>query len=235
MTSTATINMQVLLLGASGRNGSLVLESALARGHQVTALVRSPSTFTVKHKNLNLVKGSPLSLPDLQSALQSCPGVDAVLIALGHRRLGSSPFAGPTPDSLHDLMERAVRTLLRAIEAVHLAKAPKLIINSSVGVGASWGSMILPLRLIFSNAAPMRIGLEDHANVDRITRESGLPFVLARAARLTDESAKPVRVWGEDGEGTPWMASISRASLAEWMVDAIGSAKYDGQAPVLTN
>lgn len=40
--------------GATGFFGSKVLEEALARGHQVTAICRDPSKITVKAQNLIL-------------------------------------------------------------------------------------------------------------------------------------------------------------------------------------
>lgn len=41
--------MQLTVLGASGATGRLVLDQALERGHQVTALARDPSTIATRH------------------------------------------------------------------------------------------------------------------------------------------------------------------------------------------
>lgn len=71
--------MQILLLGATGRTGSLVVQQAITRGHNVTALVRSASpnireTLTSalpddKKKNLTLIQGSPLNAQDVINAV----------------------------------------------------------------------------------------------------------------------------------------------------------------------
>ena len=50
--------MHILVIGASGRNGSLIVKEALSRGHTVTALVRNPSSISA-HSGLTLVKGKP--------------------------------------------------------------------------------------------------------------------------------------------------------------------------------
>ncbi|KAF4986034.1 hypothetical protein FDECE_16161 [Fusarium decemcellulare] len=228
--------MHILLIGASGRNGSLILQSALSRDYTVTALVRSLSASSLpSHPNLTLIAGSPISQSDLEGALQSPASPDAVIVALGHRRTGDSPFAPPAPDCPHDLMESTTRSLLNAIQAVRPSKQPKIIVNSSQGVGASLSSMFFALRLVFNYSKAMRMGLEDHAKVDAIVRESGLPFVLARPCRLSEGPAQSVRAWPDDGRGASWFATVSRASVAEWLLDAVESNEFNGRAPVLTN
>jgi putative NADH-flavin reductase len=49
--------MKLVILGATGATGTLVVEQALAAGHRVTALVRSPHRLTITHRNLRVVKG----------------------------------------------------------------------------------------------------------------------------------------------------------------------------------
>ncbi|KAI8718412.1 NAD(P)-bd-dom domain-containing protein [Fusarium sp. LHS14.1] len=228
--------MHVLLLGASGRNGSLILQSALKRGYTVTALVRNPSVFTESSPNLTLVTGSPISQPDLEAALQSPTPPDAVIFALGHRKAGTLPFSATATDCPHDLMESSTKALLNAIKAANLAKQPKLIVNSSQGVGDSMASLSAPMRFILNYSKALRTGLDDHTKVDALVRESGLPFVLARACRLTEGSVATIRAWPDDGRDAPgWSAAVSRASVAEWLVDAVAGGDFDGKAPVLTN
>ena len=49
--------MNLVVLGATGRTGSLVVEQALAAGHTVTALVRSPQKVTAANPNLRVIAG----------------------------------------------------------------------------------------------------------------------------------------------------------------------------------
>ncbi|RSL66318.1 hypothetical protein CEP54_003833 [Fusarium duplospermum] len=228
--------MHIILLGASGRNGSLILQSALKRGYTVTAIIRNPSAFTNTSPNLTLVTGSPTSQHDIETALRSPTPPDAVIVSLGHRRAGTSLFSATAPDCPHDLMESSTKALLSAIKAANLTKQPKLIVNSSQGVGASMTSLSVPLRFIMNYSKALRTGLDDHTNVDALVRESGLPFVLARPCRLTEGPAITIRAWPDDGNGAPgWSAAVSRASVAEWLVDAVEGNDFVGKAPVLTN
>src|SRR3954452_12208272 len=76
---------KILVLGATGGTGRLIVKEAIARGHAVTALVRSPD----KAGDLNgakLVVGDVRDVGVLREALK---GQDAVVSALG---TPASPF-----------------------------------------------------------------------------------------------------------------------------------------------
>src|SRR3989442_8228926 len=72
--------MNLLVLGATGRTGRLVVEQALAAGHTVIALVRSPEKLATGNSNLRVVSGSATNKSDLSRALE---GADAVISTLG--------------------------------------------------------------------------------------------------------------------------------------------------------
>ncbi|OGN92485.1 MAG: 3-beta hydroxysteroid dehydrogenase [Chloroflexi bacterium RBG_13_50_10] len=52
--------MKVAIIGASGKVGSFIRDEALARGHQVTAIVRHPEKITVQNPRLTVVKADVL-------------------------------------------------------------------------------------------------------------------------------------------------------------------------------
>lgn len=74
------MSKRLFLLGATGHTGSHVVDLALARGHHLTAFVRSPHKIAKSHPALTVVRGDPLDTPSLASALR---GHDAVLSTLG--------------------------------------------------------------------------------------------------------------------------------------------------------
>lgn len=49
--------MKVAIIGASGFIGSAILNEALNRGHEVTAIVRNPEKITVQNPHLTIKKG----------------------------------------------------------------------------------------------------------------------------------------------------------------------------------
>ena len=105
--------MNVVLFGATGKAGSRILKELLARGHQVTAAVRKPTTLpagvTVKQDDLS----------DVDHISKVIAGADAVVSAYG-----------PPPDNT-DLL---IGATTRLVDAVRKAGVPRLIV---VGGAAS--------------------------------------------------------------------------------------------------
>jgi nucleoside-diphosphate-sugar epimerase len=75
--------MKLFVVGATGQTGREIVEQALARGHDVTAFVRSPGTITLKNERLTVLKGNATDENELSKAMQNH---DAVLSTLGPRR-----------------------------------------------------------------------------------------------------------------------------------------------------
>lgn len=77
-------SMNLLLLGATGRVGRYILEYALADGHTVTVLVRSPGKleeYVLKYgRQLQIVRGDATCPEDVTRALEG--GAAAVISAL---------------------------------------------------------------------------------------------------------------------------------------------------------
>ncbi|MBO0861942.1 MAG: NAD(P)H-binding protein [Chloracidobacterium sp.] len=71
--------MKLLVIGATGRIGTEIVNLALTRGHEVTAFVRSPQKITPAG-SLVVVRGDPLRAETIAAALS---GHDAVLSAIG--------------------------------------------------------------------------------------------------------------------------------------------------------
>jgi uncharacterized protein len=78
MTSPQTF----LVFGGTGQTGQHFVRMALAQGHQVRALARTPSKFTESNPKLTVTQGSITDDVDLDAML---PGVTAVVAMLGDR------------------------------------------------------------------------------------------------------------------------------------------------------
>ena len=61
--------MKVLLLGATGRTGKLVLEEALLKGHQVNVLARNSSRIQGS-ENLTVFEGNVTDTEDIKKAIK---------------------------------------------------------------------------------------------------------------------------------------------------------------------
>src|SRR3989449_10475201 len=72
--------MNLVVLGATGGTGRLVVEKALAAGHTVTALVRSPEKLTLSNPNVRVIAGQATDPSAVSRAFDSA---DTVISALG--------------------------------------------------------------------------------------------------------------------------------------------------------
>jgi uncharacterized protein len=89
--------MKIVIYGASGRIGSRTVSEALARGHDVTAVVRSSSKFELSGARLRLVAADPL---DAAEVARSAAGHDVAISALG----GASARPGLHVDAARALL-----------------------------------------------------------------------------------------------------------------------------------
>jgi putative NADH-flavin reductase len=74
------MTQRLFVLGGTGHTGTHLVDLALARGHRVTAFVRSPQKITRRDPGLAVIQGNPLQADEMARALE---GHDAVLSALG--------------------------------------------------------------------------------------------------------------------------------------------------------
>lgn len=63
--AAADDSLDILVYGASGKIGSLVVTEALDRGHRVTAVSRDPARIRMRHPNLVVARGDLLDLTSI--------------------------------------------------------------------------------------------------------------------------------------------------------------------------
>ncbi len=72
-------NQTIVVFGASGSIGGLIVDEALERGHSVIGVSRSPDRLTVEHANFTAVQGD---VTDAESFSAIAQGADAVVISV---------------------------------------------------------------------------------------------------------------------------------------------------------
>ncbi len=130
--------MNIVLFGASGTIGQRILQEALSRGHNVTAIVRDPSRLQVTNPDVTVTQGDAL---DTASIAQTVAGHDAVISAIGPAHDGSSQadFLVKAAHSLIDGLNRtSVRRLLIVGGAGSLEVAPGLRLLDTPDFPPAW-------------------------------------------------------------------------------------------------
>ena len=78
--------MKILLFGATGRTGKLILQKAIKEGHEVTAIVRTPSKLN--GLGSKIVEGTPYDKETVKKAIDNC---EVVISTLNVSRTSDSP------------------------------------------------------------------------------------------------------------------------------------------------
>ena len=201
--------MNLVVLGATGRTGRLVVEQALAAGHTVTALVRALERVAVRNPNLRLLAGQATDPSGLARAFD---GADAVITTLGG---GGSVISDST---------RAI------VEAARKAGVSRVVLLSSLVVERDRFSPVTR----FLTAVAMSSMIKDKRAGEKALRESDLNWTIVYASFLTDgPGGGRVAVLTETGR---WTLSdrIARADVAAWLLRAATSPETSRRTVSIT-
>lgn len=213
--STENAPAKILVLGATGGTGRLIVKEAIARGHAVTALVRSAEKAG-DLKGAKLVVGDIRDVGTLRKTLN---GQNAVVSALG---TPASPFSEVT------LLSTATQALVTAMKDERVSR---LVTITGIGAGDSAGhggflfdKLIYPLLL--------RHVYADKNRQEAIIKASELDWVLVRPAILNDKPGRgAVHALTDlsDFRG----GTISRKDVARFVLDQVQSDQWVRQTPLI--
>jgi putative NADH-flavin reductase len=192
--------MKLFVIGATGRTGREIVEQALARGHDVTAFVRSPGTITLRNERLTVLKGNATDENELSKAMQNH---DAVLSTLGPRH----PFK---PGSL--LYDSALATT----RAMKRSGVKRLVILSAAAHFPG-----IPNRIV---SFVLRNHMRDSRAMEEIVRNDGVDWTIVRPPRLTQEDYS---IYRSREDAAPKMGfTASRKAVAAFILHASEQKKH---------
>lgn len=122
--------MTVLVVGASGATGRLLVEQLLNRGLNVKVIVRSPDKLPEdvrNHSSLSIIHATVLDLSDAEMS-QHVKGCDAVASCLGHNLNLKGIYGQP-----RRLVTDATRRLCNAIKANNPEKPVRFVLMNTAG------------------------------------------------------------------------------------------------------
>ena len=205
--------MNVIVFGAAGKTGSLVVERALAAGHNVSVFVHDATHQ--QPANVRVLTGDAQDSAAVRKAIS---GQDAVIDTIG----------GKAPYKTTDLESAAARNI---IEAMQTESVRRLVVISMMGIGDSaeqapfWYEHLMKPTFL-RGATKDKTAMESEVNT------SGLDFVIARPPVLTDDPATgSIKLVDKESKGH----KITRADLAQFLVDQLSNDQNLGQAVVVAN
>jgi putative NADH-flavin reductase len=194
--------MRLTVFGATGGIGTEVVRQALARHHEVTAVVRDPSKLAVAATAaLTVIKANVMDPTAIKPALDNA---DAVISALGPRHGGS-------PTILTDSM----RAILEAMDA---AGVHRLIAVSASGFFTEPGEGLLTR---YAAKPVLRVILRDNCadtrRMEKLITASPTDWTLMRPAQLTNAPRRPYKTALDRYVGP----RIARADVADAILNAL--------------
>jgi putative NADH-flavin reductase len=222
--------MKVTIAAATGGVGRELLGQALAAGHDVTAVVRSPDKLPaeVRAGGKARIVTADMAAADPAALESAAAGADAILSGLGPR---SSSDAG--------IASQGTRAIVAAMQATGVRRIV-VVSAAPVGTVASARRPSPPrhdpgegffMRQVGSRFARAVFGkvYADLAGMEDILAGSGLDWTAVRPPRLT---SKPLTgtyrtATGQNVRGG-WL--VSRADVAHFMLQALDRPETIGQA-----
>lgn len=196
--------MKLAILGATGPLGQVLINQALAAGHEVRALARDPGKLSPR-PGLLVVPGSMTDVGSLEAMID---GADAVLSCLG-------------------TTNRKPNTELSDATKLILGVAARLGVTRSVWVTSIGCGDSLPKlrRWVFREIIVKRVAKNIWADKDRqedAIRASAGDWTIVRPGGLRDEPADVVPYQVIEGGGDqPQTIASPRSCVADYMLKAV--------------
>ncbi|MCK1386988.1 SDR family oxidoreductase [Bradyrhizobium sp. 21] len=205
--------MKILVLGATGATGQLIVRDAAASGHSVVALVRAKARSDLP--GAELIEGD---VRDEETLSRASDGCDAVVSSLG-TGMGFREV---------DLLTVATRALVVAMTRTDVRR---LICISALGVGDSRGHGGFIFDRLFQ---PLLLGpaYKDKDRQEATIRASSLDWVVVRPAMLTNDPPRGRVRTTTDLAGVNG-GKIARADVAQFVVEQLTADTWLRRTPVI--
>lgn len=193
--------MKVLIVGATGSIGRLVVEEALRQGHWVRALVRSPDKASRLPEKVEFAVGDLTRPETLAKAVE---GVEGIVFTNGSD--GSGKAGSESVDY------GGVRNVLSALGS----RKVRIVLMTAIGVTNRAGSY--------------NRSTESHdwkRRAERLVRSSGLPYTIVRPGWFDYNAANEYHLVFLQGDtrkaGDSSDGAIARSQLAQVLVHSLTS------------
>lgn len=204
-------SQHVVVFGPTGRVGAAAVEKALAAGHTVTAVARTPAKMTLTHRALDVVAGDTLDPDAVTHILTATPRVDAVINAVG-----VDPFARST------VVTQTARHLVAAMTSVGIERYLGITGTAQLPATAFGKITQAVVGRVIKAAA-------DHQGAYDAVLASRLDYVLAACPYIKD-GAHPGRWSLHPGPFPGGFKTVAPADVATFLVSELTTPKHHREA-----
>lgn len=216
--------MHILILGATGRTGRILLAEALKRGHRVTVLVSHKGSLKINPDLVEVYEGTPLNKYTLSDAMSGC---DAILSTLNISRISDFPWSRLRTSK--DFLSASMKHIVEAANEKHVKR---IIIITAWGVAETKKDIPFWFKWLIDNSN-IRYPYGDHAQQEALLKGSQTNWTIIRPVGLKDsEKEKEIKVT-LNNDPKPSL-TISRRNVALFMLDVLEQNLYSKQCPVIS-
>ena len=201
--------MKVAIVAASGQTGTQLIEQALAAGHEIIGLARTPENIVSNDPRVTKRRGDAF---DADSIIDGLEGADAVITSVGKRDLLDKRY------KLSTIAHAAV------LEGMRKHGIKRLLVISSTGAPPMKRDGIQRNIYLFLRRKYYRDMFEMESQV----MNSGMDVTVLRAPYLVPGPCNGEYRVIED-ENYPVGISISRPNLAHFLINELDRGEWVGR------
>ena len=205
--------MKIAVFGATGGTGRQFVDQALAAGHQITALVRTPAKLDKSDAGLTVVQGDVLTAADVADTLT---GAEAVFCTLGSGSGGSD-----------QAVSQGTANIVAAMQAQGV---DRLVVITSLGVGDSRDQVPFAFKMLMKTV--LRHAMQEKEIQEETVKKSRLAWTIIRPGGLSNGPAVGSYQAGLDRSIKA--GQVSRGDVAAFALEQLGQETYVGKTPAIT-
>jgi len=205
--------MNIAIIGATRGIGLVMAQAALADGHVVTALARTPGRMPMSHSRLHIIAGDAQNADAIAQVVE---GQDVVCDCLGTTNVTQTIT----------MFSRCAENLAKVLKPEQL-----LIAVTGIGTGDSRGHGGFLYDYLFMPIVLRRM-YADKDRQERIIKDNVARWIIVRPGFLTNGPHTGRYRALTDLTGIHG-GRISREDVADFMLSQAKAPKFIGQAPLL--
>ena len=215
--------MKILILGITGKTGSLVADEAIKRGHKVVGIARDRGKVTAKEAEI--IDGTPYDYETVKKAISGCDSVISTLNIFPQTQGLFGKIKTPL-----DSMSVSIKNTVKLMEEEGIKR---IAVMTALGVGDSVNQ--LPGFFAFIvKITNIKHAYSDHDRQEKVLEKSSLDWTVVRPVGLTDMNDNLTILHNLDGVGKI-TSRISRNAVAHFMLDCIEKGLFIRQKPGISN
>lgn len=208
--------MKLVIFGSTGSIGQQIVQQALDQGHQVTAFLRNPAKLNIQHPQLNIFIGDVMNSTLVEEAVM---GQEAVICVIG----SGNKLSG-------NVRSQGTQNIIQAMEKLGVKR---LICQSTLGTGDSWGNLNFYWKYIMFGLILRKV-FADHQIQEQYVRQSNLDWTIIRPSAFIDGNLTGQYRHGFDSSDRELTLTISRPDVADFILKQLRENTYFGKAASLS-